>query len=905
MVNRRTSASPRGVSVRRSSEVKTSTRVNVTRRLTGSLPVGNVYSHINWIRADAVIKSASGETVFEQKDVEFPDYFSQTAINIAVQHYFKGRAGTPERETSLKQVIDRVADTISDWGVSQKYFLSEEEAADFRDELKYILVHQMASFNSPVYYNVGVKQECQGWAYDLMNDDVKPIQKGEHRPQGSACFILKVEDNMASILNWYVEEGMVFKFGSGAGLNISPIRSKAEYLRGGGKPSGPLSFAKAADVSAGTIKSGGKTRRAAKMLIMNIDHPDIEEFIWCKSKEEKKARALIEAGYSSEFNVDGGAYESVFFQNANNSVRVNDDFMRALTEKKTIPVKAVMDGRPLTDKSADDLMHQVATAAWTCGDPGIQYDSQINKMNTCLDTERINASNPCSEYMFLDNTACNLASANLMKFYYVDEQGKPSFNKNDFRHVCEVMAMAQEILVPNAGYPTEKIAERSYYYRTLGLGYANLGSLLMHYGFPYDSEEGRELAANVTSLMSASAYRMSAEIAERKGPFPKFLENQRSTVRVMRHHLHSAEAMDDYFGSVDIWAEVCDKAMSTGLRNAQISVLAPTGTIGFLMDCDTTGVEPELALVKYKKMVGGGQMKLVNSGVSAALTNLGYDEHNIEAILSYIQEKGTIEDAPFFRTQDLAVFDCSFPAQGFTRCIHYDGHIKMMGAVQPFISGAISKTVNMPETSTVEEIKEVYKKAWKLGLKAVAVYRDNCKASQPMSTGQALAQAARAKQRKMPSRRQAVIHEFKIGNHKGFLTIGLYEDGTPGEIFIDMSKEGSTVSGLLDSTAIAVSYALQYGVPLDKFIEKYSHMRFEPSGFTGNQDLPIAESIIDYVFRYLDKEFSIAPKVPELQLTPATTGNLDGPICDGCGNSMTRNGSCYKCGNCGKTSGCS
>lgn len=878
------------------------------------------FDTVRWERRTARITGADGRVVFEQEGVEVPEFWSQTATNIVAQKYFHGRLGTPEREYSVKQLISRVVDTLTGWGVEGGYFADEASAEAFAAELTHLLLYQMASFNSPVWFNVGV----------------------EPHPQCSACFINSVKDSMESILDLAKVEGMLFKYGSGTGTNFSVLRSSQEPLAGGGVASGPVSFMRGFDAFAGVIKSGGKTRRAAKMVILNIDHPDIVAFIKCKAEEEKKAHALIAAGYPAGFEVDGGAYDSVQYQNANHSVRVTDEFMRAVEEDGWWETRAVTTGEVMGRYRARELMRMMAEAAWVCGDPGIQYDTTINRWHTCKTSGRINASNPCSEYMFLDDTACNLASLNLMRF--VDEEG--IFQVEDFCHAVDTMILAQEIIVDFAHYPTPKIAANSHEYRTLGLGYANLGALLMAEGLPYDSEEGRALTAAITALMTGRAYLQSARIAEAMGPFPGFPANREPMLEVIAMHRDAAHRLPARGippslrqTAVGVWDEAYALGQQVGYRNAQVTVLAPTGTIGFMMDCDTTGIEPDLALVKVKRLVGGGTIKIVNNTVPRALKKLGYREEEREAILAHIEKTGTAEGAPYLKEEHLPVFDCAFKAVGGSRFISPMGHLRMMGAVQPFISGAISKTVNVPEETTPEEIERLYIEGWKLGLKALAVYRDNCKGSQPLAAaGQQLTASAsqefRPVRRKLPDERVAITHKFSVEGQEGYVTVGLYEDGTPGELFITMAKEGSTLSGVMDAFATAISLTLQYGVPLEFLVNKFSHVRFEPSGWTNNPQIPYAKSIIDYIFRWLASKFlspeqqaavgvqalpgsqeakrlPLVPQQPPLPgLAPAEGGQLfinqaDAPPCPSCGMVMVRNGACYKCLNCGTVHGCS
>ena len=965
--------------------------LSIERRYTR--PGTDPYDTVEWESREAVISNEHGKTVFEQKGLEFPKSWSQLATQVTASKYFRGTLGTPEREHSVKQMIGRVVDTITGWGEKDAYFATEEDKEAFHAELTDILLKQRAAFNSPVWFNVGI----------------------DAHPQCSACFINSVDDTMDSILTLAHTEGMLFKFGSGTGSNLSTIRSKTEGLRGGGSASGPVSFMKGFDAFAGVIKSGGKTRRAAKMVILNVGHPDIEEFIDCKMLEEKKAWALIDAGYDGNFN-GGEAYESVFFQNSNNSVRVTDEFMEAVEHDADWTTHAVVTGAPMVTTKARYLLNKMAEAAWVCGDPGIQYHDNINRWHTSANTAPINASNPCSEYMYLDDSASNLASLNLMKF--VKDDGE--FDIEAYKHAVRIVLTAQEILVDNASYPTPRIEENSHAFRPLGLGYANLGALLMNRGLAYDSDEGRAYAAAITAIMQGEAELQSARISrDQGGPFAGYAVNREPYLKVMNQHRDAAYRLDRQLVPVDLldaamttWDEVLALGKEVGFRNGQVSVLAPTGTIAFLMDCDTTGVEPDIALVKYKRLVGGGYLKIVNQTVPHALRELGYSAKQTEEIVAYIDEHDTIEGAPNLKAEHLSVFDCAFKPANGSRSIHYNGHLKMMAAVQPFLSGAISKTVNMPELSTAEEIAQVYLDGWKLGLKAIAVYRDNSKRSQPLNTkrdgGDAVAagtvasvpEAPKPYRRRLPDERAAFTHKFNVAGHEGYLTVGLYEDGQPGEIFLKMAKEGSTISGLMDAFATAVSVALQYGVPLKDLVNKFSHLRFEPAGFTTNRDIPMAKSLIDYVFRYLATKFlsrdeqdvvgiinrqmtlADAPAVkvdapadttdaagfataapaapsaasprseeasgPEALATDeakaassstaeasspsimdglkvlATNGHAahreerlsigqptvifdtaDSPACSDCGSIMVRNGSCYKCLNCGSTSGCS
>ncbi len=820
-------------------------------------PGRHPYDEIRWETRTAAIGNESGKLVFEQKDVEVPEFWSQLATNVVVSKYFRGHVGTPERETSVRQLIDRVVSTIAAWAETQHYFATDADLEAFRAELTHLIVHQKMAFNSPVWFNVGI----------------------EKRPQCSACFINSVQDTMSSIMDLAKTEAMLFKFGSGAGSNLSTIRSSKEKMTGGGTASGPVSFMKGYDAFAGVVKSGGKTRRAAKMVILDAGHPDVVEFIDSKLNEEKKAWALIEQGYDASFT--GEAYGSVYFQNANHSVRVTDDFMQAVVDDKAWTTHAVVDGAPMDTYQARFLFRKMAEAAWVCGDPGIQYDTTINDWHTSANTDRIHASNPCSEYMFLNDTACNLASLNLMKF--VDADGE--FDVESYRYAAKLTLTAQEILVDNASYPTPKIEENSHKFRPLGLGYANLGALLMSRGLAYDSDDGRNFAAALTAIMHGEAYKQSAIIArDHGGPFWAYDENRAPFLRVINKHRDAAYKIPSPGVPTkvqDAARSVFDEALALGekhgYRNAQVTVLAPTGTIAFMMDCDTTGVEPDIALIKYKKLVGEGFLKIVNQTVPSALKKLGYDAGQVEEILAYVNDRETIEGAPHVKPEHLSVFDCAFKPVNGERSIHYMGHVRMMGAIQPFISGAISKTVNMPEAATAEEIEQVYLEGWKQGLKAIAIYRDNSKRSQPLMAGKksdsdavveteaiaklkkelakAQAEAGKPHRRRLPVERTAVTHKFDIAGHEGYITVGLYPDGQPGEIFLKMAKEGSTVSGLMDSFATTVSVALQYGVPLRDLVNKFAHVRFEPSGFTGNQEIPIAKSIVDYIFRWLGSRF--------------------------------------------------
>ena len=982
------------------------------------------YNEVEWDLRLAQITDAQGNVIFEQKNVEVPKDWSMTATNIVASKYLHGKIGTPERETGVRQLVARVAETIRDWGMAQGYFRTPDDGATFHDELVHILVRQYAAFNSPVWFNVGCDRiepnsDGRSWHWNPQTQQVEFGVTGYSKPQCSACFINSVKDSLDSILTLAKTEGMLFKWGSGTGTNLSPLRGSTETLSGGGTASGPLSFMKGFDAFAGVIKSGGKTRRAAKMVILNVDHPDIIEFIECKQKEEAKAHALVSMGYDGS-HPDSDAYSSIFFQNANNSVRVTDDFMYAVVRDTDFSTRTVTDGSVVKTYKAKELLRKISEATWHCGDPGMQYDTTVNRWHTSKNTARINASNPCSEYMFLDDSACNLASLNLLKF-----APNGTFDVEAYRHAVDVLITAQEILVDNAGYPTESIMKNSHDYRPLGLGYANLGALLMAAGLPYDSDAGRDYASCVTAIMCGEAYLQSSRIAEQCTPLvpateptkknlsetnlgsrvgagdspaqrseasapstqtmpggacPGWYINREPFLDVIRMHRASVNGINKnnvpttiYESSKQCWDEALAHGEKHGYRNSQVTVLAPTGTIGFMMDCDTTGIEPDLALIKYKKLVGGGMIKIVNNTVPTALFKLGYNHDQADAIVSYIDATGTIEGAPHIKDEHLAVFDCSFkPAKG-TRSIAYMGHLRMMAAAQPFISGAISKTVNLPENASVDDISEAYLQAWKLGLKAVAVYRDGCKKSQPLSAAGtktanstkddarlAAAQHVeeedmnappRAVRHKLAEERMSVTHKFRVGDHEGYLTVGLYPNGEPGEIFMTMAKEGSTVSGLMDSFSCAVSIALQHGVPLKLLCEKFAHTRFEPSGWSGNPDIGYAKSIMDYIFRWLQARFvtgqqqllfdSLRPKswsapgeydpskgplpggsgsanAGSEQIIPPGHGKIhaadalssivdfgDAPSCSFCGSIMTRNGSCYRCGSCGSTSGCS
>ncbi len=966
------------------------------------------YDELQWELRTASITDSKGNTIFEQKDVDVPVDWSMTATNIVASKYLHGQLGTPERETGVRQLVGRVAETIRDWGMAGGYFASPEDAAAFHDELAHMLLTQKVAFNSPVWFNVGCDRlepdaEGQNWHWDPLTGGIKYSATGYKNPQCSACFINSVEDSMSGIMDLARTEALLFKFGSGTGTNFSSLRSSKEFVSGGGTASGPLSFMRGFDAFAGVIKSGGKTRRAAKMAILNVEHPDIVDFIECKSKEEAKAFTLIKAGYDGS-GPDSEAYSSIFFQNANNSVRVSDEFMRAYESDGEFTTYTVKDRKPVKTYKAREIMHKIAEATWLCGDPGMQFDTIINRWHTSKNTAPINASNPCSEYMFLDNSACNLASFNLMK--YVTPAG--SFDIQAFRHSISVVITAMEILVDNSGYPTEGIARNSHDYRPLGLGYANLGALLMSFGLPYDSAAGRDLAAAFTAILSGQAYLQSAVVAancpplasatpltasiERQGgACPGFYVNREPFLDVIRMHraevnnigksrqsgepfsVPQLEALID--ASRDCWDMALAYGEKYGYRNSQTTVLAPTGTIGFMMDCDTTGIEPDLALVKYKKLVGGGMIKIVNNTVPAALFKLGYSDDDVNAIVSYIDATGTIEGAPGIKPEHLAVFDCSFKPSKGTRSIHYMGHIKMMAAAQPFLSGAISKTVNLPHEATVEEVAEAYAESWRQGIKAVAIYRDGSKGTQPLNTsmdakkeptlldlagsrvltqlasGQQaadadlktlearmgdklevtakqvvaaaasfqraldeIAQAAavpvleaspaasplaaaqeeakqdpsappRAVRHRLQDERASITHKFSIAGHEGYITVGLYPTGQPGEIFIKMAKEGSTVSGLMDAFATSISLALQHGVPLKVLCEKFAHTRFEPSGWTGNEQIGYAKSLMDYIFRWLNLRFlsgtqltlfaELTPHAPQLPASPSILPESD------------------------------
>ena len=880
-----------------------------------TIPGRDPFDEIEWEIRDAIIPGRNGPA-FEQRGVEFPKFWSQTATNIVAQKYFRGRLSSPERESSVKQMIGRVVGTAVMWGKQGGYFADDEEADTFEAELKAILVNQYASFNSPVWFNVGF----------------------EEKPQCSACFILSIEDSMEAILDWIRREGVIFRGGSGSGVNLSRLRSSKEQLSKGGYASGPVSFMRGADASAGTIKSGGKTRRAAKMVVLDVDHPDVEEFIWCKAKEERKARVLEQNGY--DMSLDSPDWASIQYQNANNSVRVNDTFMEAAAEGREFNLTARTDGAVVDTVDARDLLRQIAAAAWECADPGVQYDTTINSWHTLPNTGRINASNPCSEYMSIDDSACNLASLNLMKFRREDGE----LDVEAFEHACDVVFLAQEILVGYSSYPTPEIERNAKAFRQLGLGYANLGALLMARGLPYDSDEGRAYSAAITALMTGRAYRKSAEIAARMGPFAGYPVNRAPMIGVMAQHraaVGNIENADIVPGDLltacrKAWDDALNIGEIHGFRNAQATVLAPTGTISFMMDCDTTGVEPDFSLVKSKKLVGGGEITIVNRTVQAGLEKLGYAPREVEEVVAFIDERNTVVGAPYVKTEHYPVFDCAVG----DRAIHYLGHVKMMGAVQPFISGAISKTVNMPEESTIEDVMSLYVDAWKLGVKAIAIYRDNCKVAQPLSTGKegavALPPIPIRERKRLPLDRTEVGRKFQVGDHEGYIHVGLYDDGSPGDIFVDIAKDGTTMSGLMNSLCLAVSMGLQYGVPPEVYVSKLSHMRFEPSGMTNDADIRAAKSIVDYIFRWFGKKFltpeqqeeagilspevkamlaqryegaATAPADPAEAPPPGQTALFnsweDAVECARCGGRMIRTGSCYTCRDCGTNTGCS
>jgi ribonucleoside-diphosphate reductase alpha chain len=876
------------------------------------------FDEVEWEIRDAFIPGKNGPT-FEQRDVEFPKFWTQTATNIVAQKYFRGRMTSPERERSVKTMIGRIVGTVGTWGRDGGYFASEAEAQTFEDELKAILVNQLAAFNSPVWFNVGF----------------------EEKPQCSACFILSIEDNMDAILDWIRREGVIFRGGSGSGVNLSRLRSSKEQLSKGGYASGPVSFMRGADASAGTIKSGGKTRRAAKMVVLDVDHPDIVEFIWCKSHEEEKARVLEAAGY--DMSLDSPDWASIQYQNANNSVRVSDSFMEAVEADADWNLTARSDGTVVDTMKARKLLHDIAEAAWRCADPGVQYDTTINAWHTLPNSGRINASNPCSEYMSIDDSACNLASLNLMKFRREDGE----LDVEAFEHACDVMFLAQEILVGNSSYPTPEIERNAKAYRQLGLGYANLGALLMARGLAYDSDEGRAYAAAITALMTGRAYRKSSEIAGRMGAFAGYRPNAAAMLGVIAKHrasvgnIANAETVPaDLLGAArKSWDEALDLGEVNGYRNAQATVLAPTGTISFMMDCDTTGVEPDFSLVKSKKLVGGGEITIVNKTVAGGLEKLGYAPNEVDEIVAFVDERNTVVGAPYVKSEHYPVFDCAVG----DRAIHYRGHVKMMGAIQPFISGAISKTVNLPETATIEDVSQLYVDAWRIGVKAVAIYRDNCKVAQPLSgKGDKGAQAtiggpagafAAPKRRRLPDDRNEIGRKFRVGEYEGYIHVGVFDDGSPGDIFVDIAKDGTTLQGLMNSLMIAVSMGLQYGVPPEVYVSKLSHLRFEPSGLTNDADIRAAKSIPDYIFRWFGKKFLDVDQQEEAGIlsmevraqmaervangepahtaeapTPGQTAlfnpHEDAIECNRCGGRMVRAGTCYTCRDCGTSTGC-
>ncbi len=892
------------------------------------------YDEILWEKRKAQISSAQGKVIFEQSDVEVPRFWSQTATDIVAEKYFSGHIGRPGRENSVKQLIDRVADTITNWGIESGYFSSLTDGKIFNEELKYLLVHQHGSFNSPVWFNVGI----------------------EKKPQCSACFILSVTDNKESISEWYRTEMFIFAGGSGAGINISPLRSSQESISNRGKSSGPVSFMKGADAIAGTIRSGGKTRRAAKMVILNADHPDIKQFIVCKWKEEEKAKSLIGLGYDDA--IDGEVYTNVFFQNANNSVRASDEFMKAVLEDRDWNLRFVQTGAVAETVKARDIMKLIAEAAWHCADPGMQFDTTINQWHTCPAAGKISASNPCSEYMHLDNSACNLASLNLLNF--LKETGE--FDVESFRSAARIFIIAQDIIVGHSSYPTPLIEQNAKDYRELGLGYTNLGALLMRWGYPYDSEAARAHAGAITSMMTGEAYVVSTELAKAVGPFAGYEKNKEPMLKVIKMHGEEAKKIDKKYLLPNVWEAAqaswrvaYEEGVKNGVRNSQVSVLAPTGTISFMMDADTTGIEPGFSLVAYKKMVGGGFIKIVNRSLESALTNLGYSEKEAKEIIEYVLKNDSIEGAPHIKEEDLPVFDCATNTLGGKRSIHYLGHIRMMAAAQPFISGAISKTVNLPESATIEEVMNTYIDAWKLGIKAIAIYRDNSKGSQPLNTsktrgsrstnsGQANKDAAEStsqqnasavERRKLPADVKALRHKFSIAGHEGYIHCGLYEDGRLGEVFIRVAKEGSTISGLLDAIGVLISVSLQSGVPIETIIKKFVHSRFDPAGYTENQDILVAKSILDYIGKFLainflskedqmalgiytpgtttaktentavNEETKMLSKEPQIALASAKStlfSYQDAPACR-CGGLMVRTGSCYTCPSCGENIG--
>jgi ribonucleoside-diphosphate reductase alpha chain len=937
----------------------------MTVRRVFTRPGVSPFDEVEWEQRTAGISDDKGSVIFTQDNVEVPKSWSMLATNIVASKYFFGGQKTNLREHSVRQLIGRVTKTIADWGLQAGYFASPADAATFHDELTYLCLNQCGSFNSPVWFNVGLHHEygissesrC-AYHWNAEAGKIEPARDTYKHPQASACFIQSVKDTMEDIMRLAGAEAMLFKYGSGTGTDLSTLRSSKEKLSGGGTPSGPLSFMRVFDQVAAVIKSGGKTRRAAKMQSLKITHPDIEEFITCKRREEEKAWALIEQGYDGSFG--GEAYSSVMFQNANLSVRLTDEFMHAVEGDADWNTYAVTTGEKLGTHGARHLLRLIAEGTHLCGDPGVQYDTTVNRWHTCLHSGRINASNPCSEFMFVDNSACNLASINLMKFV---DPATGAFQVEQFRHAVRVYIIAQEILVDGASYPTEEIATNSHLFRPLGLGYANLGAVIMSLGLPYDSDRGRAFAALVTALMTGAAYETSAELAGVKGPFDEYAKNAECMAGVVDKHREALQAVNPDVAppallqaAQDAWNRAAATGRETGFRNSQVTLLAPTGTIGFMMDCDTTGIEPDIALVKYKQLAGGGTLRLVNRTVAAGLGRLGYPEDAQNAILKFIDEHDTIEGAPGLQDEHLPVFDCAFKPKKGTRFIPYMAHLKMMAAVQPFLSGAISKTVNMPKDATVEDIEKAYVDGWKMGLKALAIYRDGSKRTQPLNVGKtgdarpketapaAVPSPGRPFRARMPATRRSITHKFEVAGHEGYLTVGLYDDGKPGELFITMAKEGSTVGGIMDSFGTAISLCLQYGVPLGELVRKFSHSRFEPSGFTTNPDIPMAKSLVDYIFRWMDMTFPNGrAHLPEFQAgavaqpvargpaaqspaapaaAPAAEGAKsvgadrrvdtafkhfmdDAPVCDVCGAITVRNGACYRCYNCGNSMGCS
>lgn len=870
-------------------------------------PNRSPFLEAEWELRSAKIMDDKGNVVFEQNGIQVPRAWSQLATNIVVSKYFRGHPGSPTRETSVAQVISRVVDTITASGVKQGYFDNPEDAKTFKDELAFIIINQMGTFNSPVWFNVGIVEN----------------------PQSSACFVLPVEDSMDSILKLAHTEAMIFKGGSGTGTNLSSLRSSKEPLSGGGTASGPISFMKGFDAFTGAVKSGGKTRRAAKLVALDIDHPDILEFIQCKAKEEKKAWALIDAGYDG--SMDGAAYSTVAFQNSNNSVRITDEFMHAVINDKSWETRARTTGEVMTTHDARELLMEIARSSHQCGDPGVQFDTTANKYNTCKNSGRINASNACGELQFLDNSACNLASINLLSFVNKINGSFGTFDIESFKHAVDVFITAQDIIVNMSSYPTPEITKNSKNFRPIGIGYTNLGATLMAMGLPYDSEDGRSIAASITALMTGEAYAQSARLAELLGPFAEYPKNKDVMHDVIDLHLEalndvSAEADSDiYFSAHEAWNRAKNLGEHFGYRNAQVSLLAPTGTISFMMDCDTTGVEPDFSLVKTKNMVGGGVVKIHNKAVPLALQKLGYSPEERDEIMAFISENETIEGMPLLRREHLPVFDCAMKPANGSRCIDPMGHLNMVAAIQPFLSGAISKSINLPNSTTPEEIYELYVKAWQQGIKAITVYRDGSKRVQPLQTKEtketkpvAIQPAAQpVKRRCLPPERASITHKFSIAGHEGYVTVGQFEDGSPGELFIRMSKAGSVIGGLMDSLALAVSMALQYGVPLDVLVNKYSHTRFEPSGFTSNPKIPMATSLTDYIFRWLASkylndsdavEIETAPSMPRQRLTDLSKlekePEMDGPLCPICGEIMRRTGTCFACSSCGTSGGC-